>query len=522
MNGVGAVGGSSAVYRAALALGLVPEVGRVERPDIAPLAARERRSVVILGAGISGLVAAYELSRKGYDVRVIEASHRVGGRNWTLRSGDFIDEVGSPQTCRFDRDPDLYFNAGAARIPGDHAALLGYCKELGVQLTPFINENRNALVQDDAVFGGKPIRHREYIGDTRGFVAELVAKSLRPEQMQAPFTAADYERVMDYVRQFGALNRQFAYRGSRRAGYAMHNCYAPSALRQPLDASELLRSEFMYRMSFTEQSDQAAMMLEPVGGMDRIVAALLKKVGSRVRTQSPVEAILLRPEGVDVVYRSGNDRQTMHADFCLNSIPMRVLSGIEHNFPADYAQGFAALPVVKNLKIGLQMKQRFWEREGIYGGISWTQQDIMQVWYPAHGIHSDKGILVGAYIYDNDAASDRFAMLSPPERLKLAVAQGEKLHPEYGRHVESGVSVVWHRMNHILGSVVDWRGDLCERWFTRLRAPVGAHYLIGDQVSQHAGWQEGAVHAAFHAIADIDSRVRSEQPRRMTSRADEN
>ncbi len=65
---------------------------------------------------------------------MLEASFRAGGRNMTLRAGDRIDETGYPQVCQFDKDPDLYFNAGPARIPGHHTHLLDYCKELGVEL----------------------------------------------------------------------------------------------------------------------------------------------------------------------------------------------------------------------------------------------------------------------------------------------------------------------------------------------------------------------------------------------------
>src|SRR5688500_11586564 len=130
---VGAFGGSTAVYQAALGLGLLPTIARAPRPAIAPLIGKRRRKVVILGAGISGLTAAYELGRKGYDVQVLEASHRAGGRNLTLRGGDLVDECGYPQVCGFDRDPDLYFNAGPARIPVHHNALLGYCIGFSLQ-----------------------------------------------------------------------------------------------------------------------------------------------------------------------------------------------------------------------------------------------------------------------------------------------------------------------------------------------------------------------------------------------------
>jgi monoamine oxidase len=513
---VGAFGGSTAVYQAALGLGLLPTIAHAHRPDIAPLTGKLRRKVVILGAGISGLTAAYELRRKGYDVQVIEASHRAGGRNLTLRGGDLVDECGYPQICGFDRDPDLYFNAGPARIPGHHAALLGYCKELGVQLTPFINDNRNALVQDDAMFGGRPIRNREYITDTRGFIAELLAKSLKPEQLSAPFTGADYTRLLEYVRQFGELDGRFTYIGSGRAGLVKHDYTGPEARKQPLSVSELMRSRFMYVMSFGESDDQSAMMMEPVGGMDRVVAGFMAKVGDCVRTHSQVEAVRLTDNGVDVVYRHKGKRTLVQADYCLNCIPMQLLAGIENNFPPEYAGGFTAIQRGKLFKIGLQMKERFWEREGIYGGISWTMQDIVQLWYPAHGIHRDKGVMLGAYTFA-DETGEKFSRLTPAQRIDLAIQQGEKLHPGYRDHVESGVSIPWHRMNHMLGCSARWDDAVRAQWFKRLQAPVGNHYLIGDQLSYHSGWQEGAIHSAFHAIADIDQRVREDAARLVAS-----
>jgi monoamine oxidase len=157
------------------------------------------------------------------------------------------------------------------------------------------------------------------------------------------------------------------------------------------------------------------------------------------------------------------------------------------------------------------MRERFWEKEHIYGGISWTAQDIMQLWYPSHGLQASKGVMLGAYTWDDDVA-ERLAQLSDEERLALAIRQGEKLHPGYSAHVEAGVSIPWSRMNHIQGCAALWSDELRKRSFALLQTPVGGHYLIGDQVSYQAGWQEGAIHAAFHAIADIDRRERTASP----------
>lgn len=507
---VGATGGSGAVYKAALGLGLVPSLAQSHpRPDIAPLNGARRR-VVILGAGIAGLTAAYELGRKGYDCTVLEASRRAGGRVLTLRHGDLIDEAGAPQTCTFDDEPHLYLNAGAARIPGIHSTLLEYCRELGVELAPFINDNRNTYVQDDAAFGGRPIRNRQYMADARGFLAELAAKGLRTTELDAPLTEADKERVLEFVRAFGDLGADDRYHGSSRAGLKSYDYTKPEELLPVRQFPELLDSSFWrYAMHFVEGTDQAPMMMEPVGGMDMIVRAFMKHIGDRVQTRCIVEAVTLRERGVDVVYRHNGKREKIAADFCLNSIPFHLMAGIEHNLPDSCSGCFTAVPRGRLLKIGLQARERFWEREGIYGGISWTTQDITQIWYPAHGIHRRKGVLLGAYCFGGPA-SERLEALSHEERIEAAIRQGEKIHPGYRNYIECGVSIAWHRMNHMLGCAPEWTDELRARWFDAVQQPVGRHYMIGDQVSYHPGWQQGAMHSALRAIADIDRRVRSE------------
>jgi monoamine oxidase len=228
--------------------------------------------VVILGAGIAGLTAAYEHSRKGYECIVLEASHRAGGRNLTVRHGSLIDEIGNPQTCQFDPDPDLYLNMGPARIPGHHTTLLDYCRELGVALAPFVNQNRNAWVQDDAAFGGKPMRNREYVTDARGFLAELSAKCIGSGRLDDVVTKDEAERVIDFLRAFGDLDRVNTYKGSERAGLVSTDYAMAPQLKSTRQFSELLKTHlWQIVMSWDEAEDQAAMMMEPVGGMDKVV-----------------------------------------------------------------------------------------------------------------------------------------------------------------------------------------------------------------------------------------------------------
>jgi monoamine oxidase len=196
---IGKTGATAAVLKASTALGLVPET-TVQFPDIPSVNPANRPSVVILGGGISGLTTAYELDKAGYDCVVLEAAPKAGGRCMTVRSGDLIDEVGNPQICEFDDDPHMYFNAGPARIPSTHRNLLRYCRDLGVELEIFINENKEAYVQDDAMFNGKPVKNAIVTTSARGFMAEIMAKNFTGHELDQPLNQYEAESLAQSAR----------------------------------------------------------------------------------------------------------------------------------------------------------------------------------------------------------------------------------------------------------------------------------------------------------------------------------
>lgn len=511
LNLVGAAGGSGAILQTGLALGLLPETGPLALANVQHIGKATKR-ILILGAGVSGLAVAYELERKGYECTIIEASKRIGGRNLTIRAGDEIDEMGYSQICEFDKAPHLYFNAGAARIPGHHVHVLHYCRQLGVPLEAFVNQDRNAYTHDDKAFGGKPVRIREYVADARGFMSELLYKAIDRNAFEKPLSAEDREKLKEFAAAYGDLGSGGKYGGSNRAGYASGGFVDNGVLKKPLDPSELLNSDFWrYYMHYsTEDRNQAVTIMQPVGGMDNIVRAFVQHIESPILTNAQVQAIELKHDGVDVVYNHRGRRHRISGDYCFNCIPSHLLAGIYNNFSREYAATIAALERGHLIKIGLQMKERFWERQNIYGGISWTNQPIEQIWYPTQGIHSEKGVMLGAYPYQ-DQHNILFERMSPEERIAEAIAQGERIHPGYGDFVENGISVPWARMNHMMGCSTRWPDGLPESKFRLLQAPDGGrHYLIGDQITHHTGWQEGAFASAHHAMADLDRRVQAE------------
>ena len=178
------------------------------------------KRIVILGGGLAGLAAAYELQKLGYQCTILEAQGRAGGRCWSVRGGDTAQETGSGiQKALFDKD--LYFNAGPSRIPHHHALTLHYCRELGVPIEVYNNINEAAYYfsEGKGTLANKKIRIREIHNDVRGYMSELLAKSIDSGAIDTALTKEDAQKVVEYLRAEGGLNIDKLYRASERRGF---------------------------------------------------------------------------------------------------------------------------------------------------------------------------------------------------------------------------------------------------------------------------------------------------------------
>ena len=202
---LGFAGGSSLVVTAMNSWDLMAgQAGARPALQGRPASAR----VLVLGAGVSGMVVAYELGKLGYDFRVLEARDRVGGLAWTVRRGSEHTEInGERQVCTFDEGQ--YVNVGPWRIPYSHTGVLNYCRELGVPLEMFSNEtDANYFYYEGNVgpLAGKRVRLREVKADMIGHTNELLIKAIDQKQLDVPLSADDKQRFVNYLVAQGFLD----------------------------------------------------------------------------------------------------------------------------------------------------------------------------------------------------------------------------------------------------------------------------------------------------------------------------
>lgn len=445
------------------------------------------------------MTAALEMTRLGYSCSILEAAATAGGRNRTLRAGDLAVETDSTQTCIWDADPELYFNAGPARIPHHHEFLLGYCREFNIALETFTNDNRAALLHSTNWFNGQPQIARQVLADTRGNIARLLATAINQNALDQELTAIDKTNVLQMLQNFGALNGS-NYTGTSRAGFpGQENTGSRQRgdLLSPLDLSELVSDTLMQaRAGFSHGLEQQPTVLQPVGGMDRIARAFEALVAQDITYGAVVTEIRKTANGTQVVYRdSMGTPRTADADYCICTIPATVLRNIPNDFSSAHGTEIAAFNYAQATKIAFQSR-RFWEQDhNIYGGISWTNQNITQIWYPNSGFGQTNGILVGSYIFGGAAGID-FSNQSPQQRITSTTNQANALHPEFGNEVSRGLSVAWPKVPFQLGA---WGVSTPNVLLT----PDDNIFFAGEHLSILQGWQEGAILSAYHAIDGI-------------------
>lgn len=500
---------AGAAYPAMMAMGFLPAAPahpfRLEGDG-------QGKRVIILGAGLAGMAAAYELGKLGYQCMILEARDRAGGRCFSVRKGATNIETGqSLQTANFDEGQ--YFNAGPSRIPHHHALTLHYCKELNVPIQVYNNVNEAAYYfsEGKGPLSNKKIRMREIRHDVRGWLCELLAKGMDGGKIDTQMSREDTQKVIEYLRAEGGLDIDKLYKASARRGYTeapgageKTGRIADAHTLSDLLASGLMEPDFYNVAEYTYELQMT--LFQAVGGMDRIAAAFEKKLTGIIHFNAGVSAIHNTEQGVRVEYKDKGTPRSQEADLCICTIPLPVLSNIDHNFSSDASRAIDNIAYINTGKIGLQFKRRFWEEdEHIYGGITHTNNQLTQIFYPSYDYLSGKGILIGYYNFNEKARAT--GELSYAQREQLALEKGSLIHPQYRQEFETSFSVSWHKTKYSLGGWALYSAEERQTLYKALLQPDRQVYFAGEHLTYLNAWMAGALESARSVVTSLHARV---------------
>jgi monoamine oxidase len=445
------------------------------------------KRVIIVGAGLAGLSAGFELKRAGHTPIILEAQQRVGGRVYTLRD---------PFT------EGLYAEVGAMRIPRAHTLTMSYVEKFGLKTNDFTMDNPKAYYY----MGGKKVRASEATkdpsllgfdvsekekGKTAGKMYEAALKPLL-ELLEKDGDKAWDEIIAKYdqysTREFLEVN------GWSEGMIEMFGLLA--------NQESVMNSSFL-ELFREDSGNYYTNMIELDGGTDRLPHAFLPELKENIRFGAKMIAMDQSPTDVTIHYQTQAGRFEEKGDYAIITVPFPVLRHVEvlKPFSRNKNRAIRQLHYDASAKILFQCKRRFWEEDdGIFGGGTMTDLPIRNLYYPDHGRETGRGVILASYTWSEDA--QRWGSLKPDDRIVQALDDVAEIHPQITKEFEVGTSWMWHDDEFAGGAFALFDPGQQTLLHDEIVKPEGRIHFAGEHASLYHAWIQGALESGLReAIA---------------------
>ncbi|NEZ63702.1 FAD-dependent oxidoreductase [Leptolyngbyaceae cyanobacterium CCMR0082] len=455
--------------------------------------------VIILGAGMAGLCAAYELEKRGHSCVILEAecSH-IGGRVRTLRFGN-----------------GLYGEVGASQIAQSHNLTHHYVNECELQLRPSVTINPEAYYY----LRNQRIRAKNseqlsslynLTGSERGLTPDDVLGTVIGSRLSQ---LNEQEKAEIFAQQIQnpairEMDQQSMLQWCKASGFS------DNAIEMMAAANGFLGG-LMYcsALSFVRVGANYGEMEEIVGGSDRFPTALADKLKSKPRMGCEVIS-LERDDSASkaaAVYVEENSIKREVGDFVLCTIPFPVLSRLDNPFSAAKHRAIREFFYVSATKVFAVTNRRFWEIEdGIYGGSTSSDLPISTVQYPSDNaqaktptISAAPSVLLASYTTGNLAR--HLAHLPEQERHRIVQQNLAKIHPQVNQNqtIQSMESWSWDNHRWSLGAWSLIRPYQQLSLYEHGIVPEGRIHFAGEHTSTNQGWMQSALESSLRAVQEI-------------------
>jgi monoamine oxidase len=512
--------------------------------------------VAVIGGGMAGLTAAYELAELGQSVTLFEASDRWGGRVRTAWRGQ------------------TYAELGAMRVPEAHGCTRHYIKEFDLPEVKFRMEDDNGLImlrgkagtrgRVTDLFPDLPVDSAGIINPFR--IDDVLLEQITPEfgddEWRIAYGVDDFrnDAASRFVRRCDQTPLWSYVVGDidPRPSLPIAGGLPPPRLRLSADLWERIarltgdiwfEPLSLLQWVLQEQSLRSAGKFRIDGGMSRLTDAFVSSVASKpeatIKLQAPVLRVDTRGDKVAVVWNEGRRELRAEFDYVICALPAPATSRIAFEPPLDHdvREALTNIHYLPLAKAAVFTRRRRWQHDnGIVGGASYTDLAIQQVWYGQDGIdggpsdnQEDADPLVArvtgpsrihefepqtppnasispetpgsllAYMWGANAR--RFAAMAEGDRVQLVLSDLEQLHPGITNDVEGVVTAAWNGADCGGGAVAYFLPGEQQRYQGFLTQPhPGDHprvFFAGEHLAIVHTWIQSAMQTALVAVLNV-------------------
>jgi monoamine oxidase len=436
------------------------------------------RQVLVLGAGLGGLAAAYELDRAGFGVTVLEARSRPGGRVRTYR----------------DRFADgLYAEMGAEYVDATDELDHKYCKEFGLKVMTaklydgiFVRGKRismKALKSGEVALPYQGTQPGRLFGQEMQYTKDLVKKIEDPQSLPPEILKLDNLSVLELLIEQGAPQDIIAL-------YTYLNATESTARPHEMSALGMVRAHASAGF-FNEDVDEGRIF----GGNDQLPKAFARRLSDKILYRRPVRRIAHGDDGAEVWFEEEGEIRSMRAPLLVIAIPFKVLRDIEitPGFSREKMNVIRTLSYGQVMKVAMQYKRRFWDEPGSIGQRVFTDTKLRRVYHMSIDQPGPRGILMS---FTSGADAEELGLLSREDRLRAALEETAKIWPEAPKYWEGAAVKYWNEDRWIRGSY-SFLGVGQKDFRIIARKPEGRVYFAGEHTETSS--MNGAIASGVRA-----------------------
>ena len=439
-------------------------------------------TILVVGAGLSGLVAAYRLREAGKRVILIEARGEAGGRVRTLRN--YFDD-------------GIYGELGAARVAETHEYVFHWLSDLGLGLTPFAGPGSAIQVVGGMRFRADDEAARAKLApqlnrDERGLSSQaLLVKYIEgvPEELGSPDVDLSNPRWLPFDRV--TWPDWLAARGASKAAIQLITLGGDSS---PFSALFLLQQIMLHKDS------HQYMKIE--GGMDRLPRAIAARLGATIRYGCELVRLDHSGSGVTATCKvNGGGMEKIVADRAVLAIPFSTLKrvAIDPPFSTAKAQAITGLTYHAATRFLLETKTRFWQAQGLTGGA--RTDGPADIWDMGYGQKTARGLI--SLTTGNDSIELKLAIMDGNARRGFGAGLAKAAFPELDQELQKSFVHRWTGEPFARGAYTVFRPGQMTAWAKVLPRPEGRVHFAGEHIAPWNGWMEGAIWSGERAAQEI-------------------